>query len=362
MGVIAPERDPARLSEFLGEDCLHTKNDNKLRFARRAASFNSSCHREPTPVPITGVVQRHELNLQFARPVKCSMSVPKRTARSGLDEPRRACSGKGFRELSRPVNPDHEEWQATLTYTLQGGQTMCQLLEAHTEAPFEYRKIVTGCLARSKKSAVRHKQSRCDITGQMPDEESAGSLVVKFRPLRDRFDSICEFELRDLECELEVARCVAEHFRQLNLPRMEIQTAQTVRHDFLRKKTNGKLVPFAQAFDQRDTNIPARQTHIIGQLFGRSVQISKVIAPAFDLTARCCQRLQHFRRSVPRVVIKAGKGSSRLGSCGEKFLQLFPIDAEITKAFVGKSARQAIDPTDRLMFAQTFRIEVELFD
>ena len=68
----------------------------------------------------------------------------------------------------------------------------------------------------------------------MPFEQRPGRLVLEPRAARDRFDDVGEFELRDLQRQLEIARRHAEHFGQLDLPGMQVEPAQAAGQDVAR--------------------------------------------------------------------------------------------------------------------------------
>ena len=91
----------------------------------------------------------------------------------------------------------------------------------------------------------------------MAREEATRRLVLEGSALGDRVDLRAHFQARQLERQLEHARFRAEHLRQLDLPRVEVEPAPRIGQHLAREDADRKLVAFAQALGQGRADIAA---------------------------------------------------------------------------------------------------------
>ncbi len=92
--IVAAQRDTACLSKLVGQHRLDPQRDHELRFAGSARPFDRARHGEPAALALARIVQRDELDLQFARAVEGAMRIPQRTGLDRIDEARGAAAGQ----------------------------------------------------------------------------------------------------------------------------------------------------------------------------------------------------------------------------------------------------------------------------
>ena len=116
---------------------------------------------------------------------------------------------------------------------------------------------------------------------------------------------------------------------------MQIEAAAGIGKDFARQDADRKLMPFAQALGQRGPDIAPAETHLVGEMFGRAVEIGEMVAPALDFAARSDQRIVALGCGARCIVVKASERSSGVRRGGEQFVDLFAIDREVRETLVG---------------------------
>ena len=229
--------------------------------------------------------------MQFARTIESPVRMPKGAAYGRIDEARSTGSRKGLGKLPSTVEPHHEERQATLPNPLKRCQPMGELLKADAKAPFKKRKVISGRLASAQEPTVGHQQSCSEVPVEMAREQRTRGFLFKLGTLGNRVDQIGKFKIGDLQSELKITRRNTEHFRQLNLPCVEIEAAKAVGHDITGEDPDRKLMALAQTLGESHADIPSRQAQFIRQLLCRRIEICKMIAPPLHLASRCCQRV-----------------------------------------------------------------------
>jgi len=243
--IIGPQRNPASLRQVFGQYSFHPDRNDKLCIAGRSASLNRSGHGQPATITVTGIIGGHQLDLQFARSIESPMRMPQGAACGRINEARSTGSRKGFGKLSSPVEPHHEERQATLPNPLKRGQPMGELFEADAEAPFKKRQVISGRLASAQEPTVGHQQSCGEVPVEMAREQRSRGFLFKLGTLGNRVDQIGKFKIGDLQSELKITRRNTQHFRLLNLPCVEIEAAETVGHHIAGEDPDRKLMALA---------------------------------------------------------------------------------------------------------------------
>ena len=79
----------------------------------------------------------------------------------------------------------------------------------------------------------------------MAREQRSRGFLFKLGTLGNRVDQIGKFKIGDLQSELKITRRNTQHFRQLNLPCVEIEAAETVGHHIAGEDPDRKLMALA---------------------------------------------------------------------------------------------------------------------
>lgn len=147
---------------------------------------------------------------------------------------------------------------------------------------------------------------------------------------------------------------------------MKIEPVDLTRHDLGWQDAYRKLVLFAQPLGERSADLPAREAQFVGEAFCSVVEIGKMVLPALNRTACRGGGVFHDEPLAPTCaaprIVKSRKCCCDLRRGGKEFLHILAVDAQITEASVGKTARHSVEPTDRIVLAQAAWIEVESLD
>ena len=260
------------------------------------------------------------------------------------------------------VDPNEEERQPPRAHALQRRQPVRDLLEPGTEAALEQLDIVSRRLARAQEAGVRHHHSGSEIAGEVAAIESLGSTIGKARALDQPVDFAARLDLGELIGNGERARRRVEDFRHLQLPRVEIGTAQQVGHHVDRQHADRQLMLDAQSLSDRAVEIAGSQPQLVGEFLRDRVEIRKIAAPAFDLAAYLADRIERAgrgRAARADPVEGTRKGFGAAGCAGEPFLEFVAVDLEIGEHRIGKPPPERGLAPARLACRERARIEVE---
>ncbi|CUS44632.1 hypothetical protein MGWOODY_Smn2222 [hydrothermal vent metagenome] len=118
-----------------------------------------------------------------------------------------------------------------------------------------------------------------------------------------------------------------------------------------------------EAFSDRAVEIARTKPQFVSQLLRRAVEIGEMTTPPLDLTPHLGDRITRLarRRTHPDPVIGAGKGLGTARCTRQPFLDLVPVDFEVSEHRIGEPAPDCRFPAARLSRRESARIEIETF-
>ena len=138
-----------------------------------------------------------DLGEDTARRAEGGVDFPAR-ARSAEARKRKGAAGEALGDISRRVDPQHEERDSARRRPRKGGQPMTHLLEARSKARANEVDVVTARLAGFAKGLVRHHRRRGEIVGEGHFQQSPGRLVRRRGAQHKRDDVVVVFEQGEL--------------------------------------------------------------------------------------------------------------------------------------------------------------------
>ena len=169
------------------------------------------------------------------------VEIPFRTAaaraRKGHD-----ATAEAFGDITRRIDPDHEEGQAARAGALQRGQAVAYLFEGHFEAALQPFDVKAGVLGVFEEGGVGHVQGAGEIIAQADPVEFSRFRHLQARLIAERVEGRAQFERGQDDGHVKAARTRCQGFRQQEAPAMEVEPAAGAGHDLLVQHADGETV------------------------------------------------------------------------------------------------------------------------
>ncbi len=216
------------ITDPLGVDVLASDGDDKPAILCLAAE-NRPVRGAADGEELRTVRQFDELRQDHPRHSKGAVQVPDRAGAALFGE------GEGgrvepFGHITCAVDTQEKEGNSPSSVTLQGGQAVANLFEAHPESCGDPVDIVIGFLREREHLVIGHQQGGCEIVGELYAQPRKAGLGLNSAGGRQRLDDRRRFDEAEDMRELKDPVGVIQRLRQRHAVMWLIEGAQRLGH------------------------------------------------------------------------------------------------------------------------------------